>query len=305
VTRRGVSQLSECPFALGRSAVPYRRHLIASAHKPIPNEVLADYLTWLAKANGINESRLRALLKFRGKSIRAGLRTAIAMSDRAIAFALPELRVADDVTAYPELRKAQAESIGPRCPLCASRHGIRIAYPHVWSSHDNVICRTHDLWLNGTAFRLDPVRPVFKLVGASKADIVIAHRRHQRLIRNRCRPEIRQAIADAYLIVEQWNYWKPLESVEFRLAELEPDETRRGEGTACRNAAMYPEVVRLAAVLSEDEWRQRLLADSRADRAAALLDVFEVVLDGHVPYRGGEPLYEWRLRQLVRHDVQA
>jgi hypothetical protein len=48
---------------------------------------------------------------------------------------------------------------------------------------------------------------------------------------------------------------------------------------------MYPEIVKLAAVLSSPEWRQRLLADSRAERAHALLDVFEVVLDGYMPYR--------------------
>jgi hypothetical protein len=87
----------QLPTATGNVTLPRRV-------KPIPNEVLVDYLTRLATANGINESRLRALLNCRGKSIRAGLRTAVPMSDRAIVFALPELRGADDLTTYPELR---------------------------------------------------------------------------------------------------------------------------------------------------------------------------------------------------------
>ncbi len=271
--------------------------------RPLPNEVLAEYLARLAKANGISRARLEALLTRRGPTIRSALATAVSMSDRALAFALPELRVEADFDAYPDLVKREVESIGPACPLCASRRGERMSLPQVWSTHDSVVCVDHSMWINGPTFRVDPTRPVLKIVGASRADILLAHRRHQRLIRHHGRPSIRQAITDAYDIVERWNYWRPLKPVGFRLIELQPEETERGAGTACRNAAMYPEVVRLATVLSDTAWRRRLLVKDRARRGKAMLDLVELVLDGDTPYRAADPIYEWRLRQLAARDV--
>ena len=272
--------------------------------RPLPNEVLAEYLARLAKANGISRARLEALLTRRGPTTRAALAACVSMSDRALAFALPELRIAGDNDAYPELLQREVESVGPGCPLCASRHGRRISFPQVWSTHDNVVCVHHSMWLNGTAFRVDPTRPIVKIVGASRADILLAHRRHQRLIRQHGRPAILQSVTDAYDIVEQWNYWRPLEAVGFRLVELQPDEAQRAAGTASRNAAMYPEIIRLATVLSDSAWRRRLLAKDRARRGKAMLDLFELVLDGDAPYRAADPLYEWRLRQLAAADVK-
>lgn len=272
--------------------------------RPLPNEVLADYLARLAKANGISRARLEALLTRRGPTIRTALATAVSMSDRALAFALPELRVEADSDAYPDLIKREVESIGPGCPLCASRYGERISFPQVWSTHDSVVCVNHNMWINGPAFRVNPAQPVVKIVGASRTDILLAHRRHHRLIRRHGRPSIRQAIADAYDIVERWNYWRPLEAIGFRLIELQPDETQRSAGTACRNAAMYPEIVRLATVLSDIAWGRRLLAKDRARRGKAMLDLFELVLDGDTPYRAADPIYEWRLRQMAAKDVK-
>ncbi|MBS1696373.1 MAG: hypothetical protein JST91_29660 [Actinobacteria bacterium] len=104
--------------------------------------------------------------------------------------------------------------------------------------------------------------------------------------------------------MEQWNYWRPLEAIGFRLSELQPDEAQRGAGTASRNAAMYPEIIRLATVLSDSAWRRRLLAKDRARRGKAMLDLFELVLDGDAPYRAADPIYEWRLRQLAAADVE-
>ncbi|WP_141098983.1 TniQ family protein [Mycobacterium avium] len=181
--------------------------------RPLSNEVLAEYLARLAKANGISRARLEALLSRRGTTMRAALATCVSMSDRALAFALPELRLAGDIDAYPELLQHEVESVGPGCPLCASRHGQRISFPQVWSTHDNVVCVHHSMWLNGTAFRVDPTRPIVRIVGASRADILLAHRRHQRLIRQHGRPAILQSVTDAYDIVEQWNYWRPLEAI--------------------------------------------------------------------------------------------
>lgn len=272
--------------------------------RPLPNEVLAEYLARLAKANGISRSRLEALLARRGSTMRSALATTVSMSDRALAFALPELRVAADSEAYPELAQREVESIGPGCPLCASRRGDRIPFPQVWSTHERVVCVGHSMWINGPAFRVDPTRPVIRIFGASRADILLAHRRHERLIRHHGRSTIRQAITDAHDIVEQWNYWRPLQAIGFRLVELEADETRRGAGTACHNAAMYPEIVRLATVLSDTAWRRRLLTKDRARRGKAMFDLFEFVLDGDTPYRAAEPIYEWRLHQLAAMDVK-
>ena len=68
---------------------------------------------------------------------------------------------------------------------------------------------------------------------------------------------------------------------------------------------MYPEIVRLATARRDPSWKSRLLAESRAERGKSLLDLFELVIDGHVPYRAADPIYEWRLRQLAALDVEA
>lgn len=268
--------------------------------KPITNELLDDYLARLAQANGINRYRLRALLKQRGGSIRGGLGVTTGMSDRAIVFALPELRTVSDLTTYPELAgRARAYSKSPGCPQCASRHGVRIPYPHIWSTHENVICRDHDMWLNGTLFRADPVRPAIPIRGATLADIRVAHRLHKQMIAERGRHQARQAIASAYDIVHRWNYWKPLEAVAYRLHETEPDPTRHGDGTTCRNAAIYPEVVKVAQVLANPDWCRKALKGPRKKLADAFGELCSIALDTfHLPYRAYEPLYEWRQEQL-------
>ena len=281
----------QMPTVTGNATLPRRV-------KPVPNEMLDDYLNRLAKANGINQTRLRSLLERRGKSIREGLSVATGMSDRAIAFALPELRVAADVTNYPELHgRTRAYTTGPACPQCASRHGIRIPYPHIWSTHDNVICQLHDMWINCTLFRADPVRPAIRISGAAKADILLAHRRHKQLIVERGRGPVRQAVAEAYDVVQHWNYWKPLDAVEYRLNELEPDPTRHGDGTTCRNAAMYPELIKVAHVLANPRWRWRALNGPREKLADAFGELCSTAIDTiQLPYRAYEPLYEWWLR---------
>ncbi len=77
--------------------------------RPLSNEVLAEYLARLAKANGISRARLEALLIRRGPTMRAALATTVSISDRALVFALPELRVADDSDVYPELLQREVE----------------------------------------------------------------------------------------------------------------------------------------------------------------------------------------------------
>lgn len=96
--------------------------------------------------------------------------------------------------------------------------------------------------------------------------------------------------------------WKRSDSVWSNFNPMKLSEARAPQA-ASRNAAMYPEIVRLATVLSDSAWRRRLLAKDRARRGKAMLDLFELVLDGDAPYRAADPIYEWRLRQLAAADL--
>lgn len=284
---------------------PTRNPTLPRTVRPITNEVLAQYLSRLAKANGIGPRQLESLLHQRGGTLRDGLVRSAGLTERAVVFALPELRTPQDLITYPALAGCTtAHTVGPGCPLCASRHGTPLAYPQVWSTHDTVVCHEHDMWLNGTAFRLDQRRPTIKLVGAAKADVLLSHRRHQWLITHGGRDATRQAIIDAYEIVEDWNRWKLLESVDYRCQELQPDPAKRGLGTSCFNAAAYPEVVMLAGVLSNPKWRRKLLHAPRPKLGIVLGDVIYAVLDGEVPYRAPEPLYEWRAAQRGMRGIR-
>ena len=111
----------QMPTVTGNATLPRRV-------KPVPNEMLDDYLNRLAKANGINQTRLRSLLERRGKSIREGLSVATGMSDRAIAFALPELRVAADVTDYQGV-PAELAPTPPDQPARSARPATASEYP--------------------------------------------------------------------------------------------------------------------------------------------------------------------------------
>ena len=147
-------------------------------------------------------------------------------------------------------------------------HWMRpIAYPQVWSTHDTIVCHEHDMWLNGTAFRIDPKRSAIKLVGAAKADAALSHRRHQWLITHRGRDATRQAVRDAYEIVEDWNRWRLLEAIEYRCQQLEPNPAERGLGTSCFNAGAYPDTLMLAAVLTNPSWRRNLIHGPRNNSA--------------------------------------
>ena len=142
------------------------------------------------------------------------------------------------------------------------------------------------MWINCTLFRADPVRPAIRISGAAKADILLAHRRHKQLIVERGRGPVRQAVAEAYDVVQHWNYWKPLDAVEYRLNELEPDPTRHGDGTTCRNAAMYPELIKVAHVLANPRWRWRALNGPREKLADAFGELCSTAIDTiQLPYR--------------------
>ncbi|MDO3333865.1 TniQ family protein [Mycobacteroides abscessus] len=272
--------------------------------KPLPNEVLDAYLGRLGDANGIDRYKLLTLLGGRNGSLRAGLSIAARISDRGIAFALPELRTPADLITYPELiGQPCAAYTGPACPQCASRHGIRNYFPRVWTTHDNVLCTKHSVWLNGPLFKTDTGRPAIALTGAAKHDITLAHQRHQQLITERGRQLTRQAIADAYTIMAHWNFWTLLPSVAERSCELEPDPARRGAGTVVRNAATYPEAVTLAAQLANPRQRRRLVSGPRHRVAYVYAEICMATIgEFPLPNRAFEPLHEWRQTLIEGRD---
>lgn len=271
--------------------------------RPLTNEVLAQYLKRLACANGLPLQILKSTLSARGGTIRAGLINSAVLKERTLVFALPELREPADLDTYPQIRgRTAAHNIGPGCPACAQRRGITVPYPQIWSTHDNVICVQHSMWLNGTVFQPDQRNPVTKLAPGPREAILSAHQRHRRLLATHGRTHTHQAIRDAYEIFELWTRWRLPEPIKCRYREIDQNPDQLESGPTQLNAAMYPELVHLAELLSDPDHRRSLLDPDRDSTAEAFDHLIAVVLRGDRPYRAREPLHQWRRRQLASSD---
>ncbi|MGR6977518.1 hypothetical protein [Mycobacteroides abscessus] len=271
--------------------------------RPLSNELLSQYLKRLAYANGLPLQVLKNTLRGRGGDIRGGLIDCAVLTERTIVFALPELREPTDLETYPQIcGRTAALNIGADCPVCTRRRGVNIANPQIWSTHDNVVCRRHGMWLNGTAFTTDNNSPVIKLTRAAEKPILYAHRRHLRLLAVNGRAHTRQAVLEAYEILLHWTQWRLPKHIKDRHREIDQEPDALKSGPTQLNAAMYPEVIHLAELLTDTDRRKAMLQQDRDKARTAFSCVITLVLDGDHPYRAKEPLYQWRRVQQEKEQ---
>lgn len=268
---------------------------------PFPSEHLSSYLHRLGEANGLPGHELGNHVTNTGIAGRQAVHDLTGLPERTLVFALPELRTADDITNYPELRGSPA-AVGAAnsCPCCARRHGLTRAV-HVWATHEQVLCQRHRVWTGGPILTCTDRSPRIDITALP--DILRAHRHHHRLIARFGREPVRRAFEDASSIVHEWHNllpW-PFRPVHARLEVLEPNPNRWYLTAAICRAAEYPIVVALTTSLTDTAWRNRVLTMESPGQQDAIGGLIESVTDGAVP----AGVFDSLLTRYIRHRPGA
>lgn len=234
---------------------------------PAQNETLASYLARLA---GMHTMPVREL--WDQLSIpRPGGRRRVVLADRLavvadrpvghLGWALPELR---DPAPDWALFRHQPQ---PGCPRCDARHDggpvLRLL------PHHHYVCTRHDYWV-GPPDAGQPATPLDERL----ADIVAAQHRHRRLLARHGSAATYDAVLTGFLLCgHSWTH-PPSGTTNMavrcwmrRADLLIPPGSELRTFTASRLfAAIYPEAVRLAAMIASPTWRQRAYSDTNGRR---------------------------------------
>jgi TniQ len=229
---------------------------------PAHQETISSYLIRLATLHGLDPQELwepisiPTLLGGRRRTV-AGERLADLTGRRAehLAWALPELRQpAPDWTAL----RHQGQG---GCPRCDARH---LGGPVTrLLAHHRYVCTRHRYWIGPP----DIDQPATPLAGLD--DIVAAQRHHLRLLHRHGCAMVYDAVLTGLMICGHfwnepvqtpngaWNRWTR------RADLLIPPGTESGTFSASRLfAAVYPEAVNLAALISSPTWRRLATGDT-------------------------------------------
>jgi hypothetical protein len=233
------------------------------ARLPIPaaparHESLASYLSRLANLHGMPTSELWEPISAprpgtkRRDVLPDALAALVGRTRGQLARALPELHPNLDWTAWRHRSQ-------PGCPRCDARHDggpVARLLPHY-----HYVCTRHRYWIGPP----DAGQPATELEpGPVEFDeIVRAQRRHQRILRRHGSAAAFDAVLTGFLICGHlWDdsvgHWdQTVTRWDGRAGVLIPKNAEHAQFSASRIfAAVYPEVVEIAALIAEPGWRR-------------------------------------------------
>jgi hypothetical protein len=221
---------------------------------PFPGETTASYLYRLAVANELHPDDLRIHLAGRrrpGPVALDALAAATGRSQRALAWALPEMRPGAAPRADPVLPGHVRRRV---CWRCAARRGV-FSYATVWQPAEACTCPAHRIWLGSAAHPRH--RGQYDI--SALPEILQAQRRHYRLARRHGRQEATDAFAEAAHITSLWarrGYYpgRRLPLIRALRGEV-PITGKLPAHDAVTSVVTYPETVDLARVLAMPRWR--------------------------------------------------
>ena len=220
---------------------------------PFPGETTASYIYRLAVANELRPDDLRAHLAGRRGHAPVSLDALAAAAgrpQRALAWALPELRPGIALGANPALPGHVKRTV---CWRCAARRG---AFPFAtgWQPAEACTCPAHRIWLGSAAH---PRHRSQYDIGALP-EILRAQRRHYRLARRHGCQEAADAFAQAAHITALWagrGYYPDRRVPLIRALRGEvPITGKLPPHDAVTAVVTYPETVDLAHVLAMPRW---------------------------------------------------
>ena len=263
--------------------------------RPFPSETVNSYLRRLAAANRLSADALRS-------HIAGGQRRSIPLpiARLSVLTNLPEhtLRralsgpapVHDEQTGSTSGVPRWAGVAGPACRLCAFARGSTETV-WCWKYPESVICLRHRRWVSSLSADDQP-----DLNG--QPDIIRAHLRHLRLVRRLGRDAVAAGYAQAREVCEDWlaRAWH-LDGYQQRMAIFHGPGWGRAWTSATVAAAMYPQAVALARLLSSPYWQAQVRSGS-SEPERFTHEVRRTAAPEYVwprSIRPGDRLYHWVL----------
>lgn len=249
------------------------------ARLPIPagparHETVRSYLTRLAVLHGLPAGELWnhvATTKVADRSGRAQGRVVLAerlavLTGRPAAhlgLALPELRdPSPDWTAW----RHQSQ---PGCGRCDARHDggpVLLLLPH-----HHYVCIRHRYWIGPP----DAGQPPTPLHDRVSDQMVFAQRRHNRLLAHHSPAAVFDAVLTGFLFCGHlWTQWPQRDHATAAVHRwdqrarwlIPPGTETTSYSTSLLFAAVYPEAVSLAELITDPAWRQRASGDTAGQR---------------------------------------
>ncbi|WP_199036736.1 TniQ family protein [Glycomyces salinus] len=256
--------------------------------RPFLGETLRSYLDRLAEANGLNVDDLHQLL---GASRRhrtfipiEGLTAATGVPERHLFYGLPELR-------YNSPMKTSALSgrfvdTTLACRRCTATKAIpATTQVTVWAREDRPICLRHRLWLG---YR--NCRPEDQVNLTTQPETIRAQVRHRRLTRRFGFSAVQEAVTTAYSIAihedskEVFHEFDANRKFECRMRRFFDEAQADRLPRTYFDAAHYPDIIALAALLLSPHWRSVMLGSPLREKLEFFRELHRFGL-----IRGGAP----------------
>lgn len=238
-----------------------RLHRLPIAVAPAPRETVLSYLSRLTSLHGLQLRELWEPISTprpgsRRRDVVAGRLATVTGHDRDhLARALPELHPAQNWSAL----RHQPQ---PGCPPCDARHPggpVTRLLPH-----QRYVCARHHYWLGPP-----DIDQTATALPDQLDDLVLAQRRHLRLLRRHGPIATYDAVLTAFLVCGHvWSDWLENDGGacrewDRRAGILIPRGREATAFSASRLfAVVYPEAVQLAALVASPAWRRLACGDA-------------------------------------------
>jgi hypothetical protein len=266
---------------------------------PFAGETLRSYLARLTAANYLQETFLKAELKRHDFCHWLSLVTG--RTEHQLISALPELRTAATLDAFPHLvglasAKALVRDVCSQCVLTRARPK---PYPRVFATHEHVICMKHLRWVGSNDALSCSSWEQFSVANCHQ--IVVANRRHRRLILRWGRQEVRGRFQDSLYALYYWRGQRDRVTSDPKVAAC-----RAALGIEDDNrpylpkdvASWYPNTVALTEVFVQQDADMKRVGVLDMDLVEAGIDaVSEKVLLGLKPSGARDPFLSSRRAQ--------
>jgi hypothetical protein len=249
--------------------------------KPFPNEDVASYMGRLADANRLDTDALSRLITGtkRVRNLPLDLLAVIAaVSSQTLEFAIIDIARAPAPQQYVR---------GAACQLCAATKGATRPVSY-WRPSEKVVCLHHRRWIGsrGGQPSLDRQPAIIKAYG-----------QHLRLVKRFGREEATRGFGAAINVCREWREMRQHNEGELRLLD-----SFHGPGWQLTSddptveAAVYPQVVALARLLTSPYWKTLAVEESSTGQRLFARELTRTVAPTcrwPQPSESKDPLYLW------------
>lgn len=255
--------------------------------RPYQDETTPSFIRRLETANALQHGRLRKQLKGSRRPWIESLTGWTGHDPAALVLAMPQLGQHDPDPKLP--RKLAGRPIrtthSAACHRCTLGRGAG-RYVQIYSTHEQVICPHHGLWLGDGVTGLTDQFSI-----QAGPEITAAWHHHKNLITRHGRSGVRKAFHIASVINWRWyDQFQHFTAATETHDALAADQPRHATSHAAVAASLYPSIINLTAALASPHWAK--IAHSR--RPDLFLErISDDVTEGWQPGGAFDPLRHW------------